>query len=252
MKKKLYAIVSLVLTMSLSAPVAVMAADTSNIPITTSLPGTEQKKAVLENYSYKQGTFSAEAWNSDFLQMRYIAPQGYEISADFQDKMQEYYLRNGSEEQIASNEMVVLGPDGDYMQMMVETNPNAESAYDILNQFAKKENFSISTISNTSTEERIDENHIMKKNISGKELNYCVGNIDGEAYLLGICVNGSDPIIAIKVKSESVDGRENILSGFQEYTAQEVSDNIEENTTDNKETEEVRGTAIAKHLWELD
>ena len=157
--------------------------------------------AVLSDYAYIAGTLTDDGWKSEFLNMEYIPGKDISMSAEDNNKLEEYYGRNGEDKKVANNEMVAVDKNGGYMQLMAEVNPNHESAEDILARFKENESLDLSGDSKETE-------------IAGKTFLTSTGVSNKERYMVGVCTDQDNIVLAIKVKYKDAAARKAFLEGF--------------------------------------
>lgn len=186
--------------------------------------------AVLTDYGYEEGKLTEDGWKSSFLMMEYVPENGITMAIEDNDKLDEYYQRNGEDKMVANNEMVAMDEDGGYVQLMAEVNPNHESEEDILESFKENEGLDLS-------------GKAKEMKIGGKTFLTSTGVIDKERYLLGVSTDQDDIALALKVKFKDSDARKAMTGCFSEIkeetdTAEETEE-TDASETDAAETDEV-------------
>ena len=166
--------------------------------------------AVLADYGYIPGSMSETTWTNDKLKLTYIPVEGVDMGISQNEELNEYYTRHGEEKQVANSEFIALGENGDYLQMMVEVNPNKEDAKQILENFKKIEQLELA-------------GKTKDLEIAGKKFQTCTGIIEKEKVMLGVCTEEEGLVLAVKVKYTDSNARKNLLKGFME-----IKDNPEE------------------------
>lgn len=167
--------------------------------------------ALLSDYSYEAGELTENGWNSNFFNMQYIPAKNVSMGLTENEKLGEYYTRNGEDKIVANSEMVALDKDGGYVQMTAEVNPNHEGAEDVLGRFEESEGLELA-------------GKVKEMEIAGKTFKTVSGVIDKEHYMLGVC-EADDFVLAIKVKYEDTAARTILLNGF---VAVEEEDAVED------------------------
>lgn len=174
--------------------------------------------AVLTDYAYVKGELTKDGWKSGFLKMEYIPESKVSMGVDENNKLDEYYGRNGDDKKVANSEMVALDEESGYIQMTAEVNPNHESAEDILARFKENENLDLT-----------GKNKELK--IGGKSFLTVSGVVDKERYMLGVSTDQENLVLAVKVKYKDTSARKNLLKGFAELKEKEA-DTETENTAE--------------------
>ena len=131
--------------------------------------------------------------------------------------------------------MAAMDKDGGYIQMSVEVNPNHESATDILAKF--------------KTEEKLELNGKDKEmKLAGKTFLTVSGVIDKERYLLAVCTDQDNVVLAMKVKYKDSSARKDLMNGFAELdeTGETVPENVVE--TEAAETESSVNTTMPEEF----
>ena len=159
--------------------------------------------AVLADYGYIPGSMSETTWTNDKLKLTYIPVEGVDMGISQNEELNEYYTRHGEEKQVANSEFIALGENGDYLQMMVEVNPNKEDAKQILENFKKIEKLELA-------------GKTKDLEIAGKKFQTCTGIIEKEKVMLGVCTEEEGLVLAVKVKYTDSNARKNLLKGFME------------------------------------
>lgn len=182
--------------------------------------------AVLADYDYKAGEMTDSGWANNILKMAFTPADGITLDEEENDKLNEYYERNGEDKQVAVNEFVATSEEGDFIQMMVEVNPNRESAEDILNNFMEEENLEL-------------PGKVRETEIAGKQFRTCSGVIDKEKFYLAVSTESPDVAIAMKIKYTDTDARKAFTDCFTELKDEEDSDaETDSAEEDAEETEE--------------
>lgn len=174
--------------------------------------------AVLTDYAYVKGELTKDGWKSDFLKMEYIPESKVSMGVDENNKLDEYYGRNGDDKKVANSEMVALDEESGYIQMTAEVNPNHESVEDILARLKENENLDLT-----------GKNKELK--IGGKSFLTAFGVVDKECYMLGVSTDQENLVLAVKVKYKDTSARKNLLKGFAELKEKEA-DTETENTAE--------------------
>ena len=159
--------------------------------------------AILSDYGYVFGKLNEEGWENEFLDMKYEPEDSLEMGLKQNKKIADYYARNGADKQIASSEMVVLGENGTYMQLMSEVNPNNETDEEILDRFADDEE--LETLTKVRT-----------RKIAGKKFLVRRGVLDGERYMIGVSTETDNIVTAFKMKYTDKTSRKLFLEGFSD------------------------------------
>ena len=182
--------------------------------------------AVLNDYQYEEGELTEDGWNNNFLNMSYIPGKDISMGIAENDQLASYYERNGEAKQVAINEMVAVDNKEGYVQLMVEVNPNKESAEDILERFCDNEEFTLAS------------DH-REMEIAGKTFLTCTGVVDRDRFLIGVCTDEDDFVIALKVKYTNTVARRALLDGFDviETTETETEDIQDEDIESDVEEE---------------
>ena len=131
--------------------------------------------------------------------------------------------------------MAAMDKDGGYIQMSVEVNPNHESATDILAKF--------------KTEEKLELNGKDKEmKLAGKTFLTVSGVIDKERYLLAVCTDQDNVVLAMKVKYKDSSARKDLMNGFAELdeTGETAPENVVE--TEATETESSANTTMPEEF----
>lgn len=182
--------------------------------------------ATLTGYNYVPGTLTEKGWENAALNMKYV-PDGPIVMGLTENAMaNEYHLRNGADKQVAVNEMVAADDRNGYVQIMVEVNPNRESAKDILDRFAKLENLEL--VSSTRDMDVAENN-----------FQWCTGIRDRARYMLGVCTDVSPFVIALKVKYENMEARDALMKGFEAVEKTEAQEEETESLTEAEGTDVV-------------
>lgn len=172
--------------------------------------------AVLADYGYTPGSMSETTWTNDKLKLTYIPVEGVDMGISQNEELNEYYTRHGEEKQVANSEFIALGENGDYLQMMVEVNPNKEDAKQILENFKKIEQLELA-------------GKTKDLEIAGKKFQTCTGIIEKEKVMLGVCTEEEGLVLAVKVKYTDSNARKNLLKGFMEIK-DDPEEKLEEET----------------------
>lgn len=191
--------------------------------------------ALLSDYGYEKGTITEAGWMSSFLNMQYVPKDGITMAITENEKLAEYYGRNGEDKKVADSEMAAMDKDGGYIQMSVEVNPNHESAADILAKF--------------KTEEKLELNGKDKEmKLAGKTFLTVSGVIDKERYLLAVCTDQDNVVLAMKVKYKDSSARKDLMNGYAELdeTGETVPENVVE--TEAAETESSVNTTMPEEF----
>ena len=130
--------------------------------------------------------------------------------------------------------------------MMVEVNPNRESAEDILNNFMEEENLEL-------------PGKVRETEIAGKQFRTCSGVIDKEKFYLAVSTESPDVAIAMKIKYTDTDARKAFTDCFTELKdeeeaetdsaeedVEETEESTEENTEESPEEADVEAEAEAE------
>lgn len=157
--------------------------------------------AVLNDYEYEKGELTETGWNNTFLNMTYVPGKDISMGIAENDQLATYHERNGEDKQVAVNEMVAVDSKEGYVQLMVEVNPNSESAEDILGRFCENEGLTLVS----------DQNEM---EIAGKNFLTCTGVVDKDRFLIGVSVDEDNFAIALKVKYANTVARRALLDGF--------------------------------------
>lgn len=157
--------------------------------------------AVLSDFGYEPGEMTEDAWESEFFNMTYVPSDGISMGLEENGQLAGYYLRHGDDKQVAASEMVAIDEEEDYVQLMAEVNPNAEEAEDILARFTEKENLNLPSDPTVIT-------------IADKDFLTCTGVVDSDRYMLGVCTDEENFVLALKVKYENTASRKALLKGF--------------------------------------
>lgn len=157
--------------------------------------------AVLTDYAYEKGELTKDGWKSDFLKMKYVPEPKVSMGVDENNRLDEYYGRNGDDKKVANSEMVASDEESGYVQMTAEVNPNHESAEDVLSRFKENEMLDLA-----------GKNKEMK--IGGKSFVTVSGVINKERYLLGVSTDQDNIVLAIKMKYKDTSARKTLLKGF--------------------------------------
>lgn len=172
--------------------------------------------AVLADYGYIPGSMSETTWTNDKLKLTYIPVEGVDMGISQNEELNEYYTRHGEEKKVANSEFIALGENGDYLQMMVEVNPNKEDAKQILENFKKIEKLELA-------------GKTKDLEIAGKKFQTCTGIIEKEKVMLGVCTEEEGLVLAVKVKYTDSNARKNLLKGFMEIK-DDPEEKLEEET----------------------
>ncbi len=191
--------------------------------------------AVLSDYDYKHGELTEEGWSNEFLNMIYMPGRNISMGTAENDQLASYYERNGEDKQVAANEMVAVDDKEGYVQLMVEVNPNHEDAEDILGRFSENEKLTLAS----------DQSEM---EIAGKTFLTCTGVVDKDRFLLGVCTDEDDFVIAVKVKYANTVARRALLDGFD--VAEEIEAAETEAETEVKTDEEAEEAATESILEE--
>ena len=198
--------------------------------------------AVLADYDYKAGEMTDSGWANNILKMAFTPADGITLDEEENDKLNEYYERNGEDKQVAVNEFVATSEEGDFIQMMVEVNPNRESAEDILNNFMEEENLEL-------------PGKVRETEIAGKQFRTCSGVIDKEKFYLAVSTESPDVAIAMKIKYTDTDARKAFTDCFTELkdeeeaetdSAEEDAEETDENAEESAEEADVEAEAEAE------
>lgn len=187
--------------------------------------------ALLSDYDYEFGKLTEEGWESSFLDMKFTPAKEMKMDLEDNEKLKEYHVRNGEDKQISCNEMVAKDDKSGYVQLMVEVNPNNESAEDILARFAEIEGLEL--VSKTKDIE-----------IAGKNFKTCTGIKDKERYMIGATSDVENLAVAIKVKYKNSDARDEFLGCFDTLTVKEEETEVETEAV--SEVEETETEAVSE------
>ena len=180
--------------------------------------------AVLSDYGYVKGELTKEGWKSDFLKMEYVPDVKISIGLEENDKLDEYYGRNGEDKKVANSEMVALDEAGGYVQVTAEVNPKHEGAEDILSRFMENEKLDLA-----------GKNKEMQ--IGGKTFLTVSGVVDKERYMLGISTEQDNIVVAVKVKYKDTEARKTLLNGFDGIQDEDTDETAETETETELPTE---------------
>ncbi len=182
--------------------------------------------AVLSDYDYEAGEMDEDGWESEFLNLKYEIPEdsGIYMGIDENEQLKEYTERNGEDKQVSINEMVAMDEDGGYVQLMVEVNPNHESADDILERFTENEELELLSVSRDF--DIADRTFVARTGVN-----------DSEKYMIGVCTEEDGLVIAVKVKYENTTARKELLSGFAPI--EEDEEESESESESESETEDL-------------
>lgn len=167
--------------------------------------------SILQDYGYEKGELKKSGWKSTFLDMAYIPEDDIKMGLEQDGKLMEYYERNGTDRMVASSEMVALGKNGSYIQLMTEVNPNEESASDILGRFVNDEELEKTTKPK------------MRK-IAGKEFLVCRGKQSDMKCTLGVSTDKKGVVIAFKTAYGSKEEKKLLLKGFSKMMPPNIVD----------------------------
>ena len=188
-----------------------------------------ENTVILSDFAYEAGTLSNEGWLSSFLEMQYNPLSGFTMGLKENKELNQYYRRFGEETMIANNELVVKGGNKNYLQMMVEVNPNHEKVEDILERFVELEQLEM--VSQTKEIE-----------VAGKKVLTCTGVFDKEKFLLGVSTDTDNFVLALKVRYETIDARKNMLAGFEKMEASletDIANVSEDQRSDENESKDL-------------
>lgn len=188
--------------------------------------------AVLSDYGYTPGSMSETTWINDKMKLTYIPVEGVDMGISQNEELNEYYTRHGEEKQVANSEFVALGENGDYLQLMVEVNPNKEDANQILENFKKNEKLELA-------------GKTKDLEIAGKKFQTCTGIIEKEKVMLGVCTEEEGLVLAVKVKYTDSNARKKLLKGFMEIK-NSTEEEVEETEVSESETAEEETKKEAK------